>query len=423
MAYFKLRPGRLVLSISIVGVALWGLSPSLMVTPSIDAVVNAEVVVVRAVTEGRVEGGPPPVGTLLASGELISRVVNRRQDQRFLGQLQTERASLQELIEALDRQKAALKRTAADLAGRVEGYRKFARKSFEHRVGEAKGRLVAIEAALENAHLAFRRHDKLITKGTVSQAAFDGARLEARRLSGERDASRQRLRDLETRLASVVNGHFLSEGLNDVPYSQQRLDEITIRQTDIAVRRSEYAIRVVEIDRQIEAERTRLTRMRTIHHTAPVDGIIWKRFVKPGNEVVIGTELVEIVDCGSTFLDVSLDEARFAELHIGQRATVRLVGSDQLFEARVRLLRGSGAVTEDRFLAARTEVRGAREFQAILDFDTSVAGAAAENFCLIGRSAEVALPSRFAVGGVRGVVQGIARLFRSVSPADARETE
>lgn len=422
MKFPRIRPGRTLLSVAIIGAGLWGLGPSLTITPSIDAVVNAEVVSVRSVTEGRVTGGPPSVGTKIERNAFLARIVNPRQNQSFLGEIQTERASLNQRIEALDRQRTVLKQTAVHLAQRVGRYRISMAQSMEYRVAEAKGILVAIGASLKNARRELARSTKLMGKGLVAQSEFDEIHYEVDRLVGERSAAQSRLHELEVRLASVRNNTFLSDGQNDVPYSQQRLDEISIRLSDIEARRSEYVIRVAEIARQITAEALRLEATREMALDAPVSGIIWKRFVKPGNDVVIGTELVEIVDCNSVFLDATFDEDRFAEIRVGQQAKVRFVGSDEQFDASVRAIRGSGAITEDRLLAARTKPRAPREFQAILEFDPKTAGSSAENFCLIGRSAEVAFTSNFAIKGLDLATRAFTDFATDIMPAGSSDT-
>ncbi len=414
MKFPRVRPGRTIISIAIIGSALWGLAPSLSVTPSIDAVVNAEVVVVRSVIEGQVVGGPPEIGKELGTGAFLARVVNPRQDRSFLGELQTELASLTQRLAALDRQKRELEETAGILTLRVHGYRDSMEKSLEYRVAEAKGDLTAIDASLNRARQELTRRTALIAKDLVTQSSFDETRSEVGRLEGQRSAAENRLREFELRLSSVRDGTFLSDGQNDVPYSQQRLDEITMRTSDLDARRSEYAIRANEITHQIAVEMARLDATREMSIEAPVSGLVWKRFVKPGNEVVIGTELVELVDCNSVFLDATFDEDRVGDIRIGQKAKVRFVGSDEKFDATVRAIRGSGAVTEDRLLAARTKPRGSREFQAILEFDAQSVGSSAANFCLIGRSAEIAFASDLPGKTIHRVFQAASDLVNGM---------
>jgi multidrug resistance efflux pump len=412
----KLRPVRAFFSIGFIGAGLWGVSPSLTVTPSIDSVVNAEVTVVRSVTEGRIEGGPPAVGAHVRTGELIARVVNERQDRSFLGELATERASLVQRIEALLRQKYELEETSSTLEFRVETYRQNVAKDLEHRIAEARSSVAAIEATLSLARKNKERRAVLAERDLVSRADFDVVRFEVDRLVAERSAAESRVRSLETHLAAMAKGAFLSDGQNDVPYSQQRLDEIGIRMSDIVARHSEYAIRVDEISRQIDVENDRLKATRMVTHQAPVGGIVWKRFVKPGNDVVIGTELAEVADCSSVFLDATFDENLYGDLAVGQRAKVRFLGEDRRFDAIVRAIRGSGAVTEDRLLAARTKPRGSGEFQVILNFDSQALGGDNDNFCLIGRKAEIVFPKKFATEGGRHLSRFVTALIGLVLP-------
>ncbi|MCR9074000.1 MAG: HlyD family secretion protein [Alphaproteobacteria bacterium] len=410
----RIRFHRLLLTVGITAVTAWSLMPSVLVTPSIDAVVNAEVVVINSATEGLMVDGPPAVGTSLFQGQTVGRVENHRQDRSFLGELRTEHASLTERTAALSRQESALMRTASLLADRIGTHRSFELARLDNAIDEASASIAAMDARLEAARLDHGRTRKLVSDGTVTRARHDDARLLEAELKSERQAATARLRVLETRRSAVRASTFLTDGQNDVPYSQQRLDEVNLRLEDLRARRSEYRIRIAQID--TESGRLEVNRQTT--YAAPVDGVVWKRFIKPGTEVVIGTEMLEMVDCRSAFLDVSLEEEMFPDLTVGQDVSIRFVGETTRHTTRIRSIRGAGAVTEDRLLAARTQPRGQREFQVILDFDMTKAGATAENFCLIGRSAEVA----FTNDSVDGVLEQIAALFES-RPAVAGEAQ
>ncbi|WP_323795505.1 HlyD family secretion protein [Nisaea sp.] len=393
-----IRPNRIFLSVAIIGAAAFGMSPSVFVIPSIDAVVNAEITVVSSMSEGTVKGGPPAVGTRVRKGSQLAETYNNRQDQSFMGELRTEKVALTERIDALDRQENALRDTADELAARVSAYGDFTLKHLSRRLAEAEADREAIAAERQHAGRELDRQKTLLSKDATSKAKFENAEFKVKQLDARLSQKNAIIERLNVRRQSVQQTTFLSEGQNDVPYSQQRLDEIRLRLFDLEARRSEYTIRVREIERQFETETKRLAATRLTRLYSPVDGIVWKRFVKPGNEVVTGIELLEIVDCANAFLDVSLEEESFSRIRIGDEAEVRLVGANAPFSARVLALRGAGAITEDRLLAARPQMRGPREFQAILSFDPQQHGAGPQNFCLIGRSAEVAF-TRFADTG------------------------
>lgn len=407
-----LRPNRILLSVAILGAAAFGMSPSVFVIPSIDAVVNAEITVVSSMTEGTVRGGPPAVGTQVGKGSPVAEIYNNRQDQSFKGELRTEIFSLKERIGALNRQEVALRGIADELASRVRTYSDFTRKHIVKRLAEAEAEREAIAAERQHAKRELKRQETLLSKDATPKAKFEEAEFKLKQLEARFSERTAVIERLTVRRQSVEQATFLSEGQNDVPYSQQRLDEIRLRLFDLEARRSEYSIRVREIEHQLMTEVARLAATRLTRLNSPVDGIVWKRFVKPDNEVVIGTELVEIIDCKSAFLDVSLDEESFARIRIGDEAEVRLVGADTAFTARVRAVRGAGAVTQDRLLAARPQTRGPRESQAILSFDPQQHGGSIENFCLIGRSAEVAF-TRFANKGYLATVADAIGLIRN----------
>lgn len=195
---------------------------------------------------------------------------------------------------------------------------------------------------------------------------------------------------MRTEKEAVNSGVLLGDGQNDVSYSQQRIDEISLRQQDIRAHRDEHTIRVEAIGRQMAIEEARLASAGTFHQSSPVDGMVWRRLVAPGSEIVIGTEIMEVVDCSDLFLQVAVDEREFDRLHPGDRASVRLVGADQEIEGVIRSLRGTKSVTEDRFLAAAPVGNEPHQAQVVVSLPhQSGLVPNASNYCQVGRTAKV----------------------------------
>lgn len=161
--------------------------------------------------------------------------------------------------------------------------------------------------------------------------------------------------------------------------------------------RTEHNHRADAIRQQIHAEIERLSKRQAFEISSPINGIIWRRLTKPGSEVVIGTEIAEIASCERAFLDVVVDEEKLSKIKVGQKAKAKFVGGDRYWTATVRSMRGAGAVTEDRLLAAKPQDRGPQESQVILDFDPIKLAASRHNFCLIGRSVELIFENNGAI--------------------------
>jgi multidrug resistance efflux pump len=182
-----------------------------------------------------------------------------------------------------------------------------------------------------------------------------------------------------------------ADGQNDVPYSQQRVDEILLREQDIAARRHEHLIRLGQLDRLITVEQDRIDRLTTAQIAAPRDGIIWRNHVANGGEVQPGATIAELLDCGDLFLDVTVDERKYEAIRPGDTTEVLLIGAAKSITGTVRSVRGSGAVTDDQYLAAKVPARAAKEFQVIVDLDRNALDLSDGTYCQVGRAAKVTI--------------------------------
>ncbi|CAA7621921.1 HlyD family secretion protein [Magnetospirillum sp. SS-4] len=371
----------------------WLVVPPLLNTISIDAVVNARIVVLRSPIEGKVEQGVAPVGAEVMAGQKMVTILNDRQDASFSGELKTERESLTRRISALDEQSAALNAMLADLDARASAYRNSTRIRASGRLNEAEAGLKGVQAQAEEAASRVRRHRMLAEKGFIATARVEESEAAHRLAAAEVDRHKSEVARMRDELRSIDGNVFLGDGQNDVPYSRQRMDEVRLRLQEIAARRDEYATRVEAIDRQITVETDRLRYQASFTQPSPISGVVWRSFVTPGTDVVIGTELMEVLDCSNLFLDVSLAERHFDSIRPGNVAEVRLIGSDDVVEGVVKSVRGAASVTDDRHLAARLPGRKDRELQVIITLPKTV-GTNAANFCQVGRSAKVVFQSR-----------------------------
>ncbi|MBX2829574.1 MAG: HlyD family secretion protein [Rhodospirillales bacterium] len=385
----KIRPVRAIFSISVVVATMWAVANSAITTPSIDAVVNAEVTVVRSLVEGVVEGGPPRIGTIIEAGERVALVKGALVDQSFLGELRTEHLSLEARQTSLNEEISSLLALRNDLIERIERYKKSMTKALEHEILGGEAERASTEANLNRAVSELDRAEKLYESDVVSKKQLEDAHFTVEDLKGQIQAKSAGIEFNRTRRDAIATGSFLGGGHNDVPYSQQRLDELELRLTDLRALRTEHAHRADAISQQIQVETERLNDRQEFAVMSPLNGIVWRRLTKPDSAVVIGTEIAEIASCEKTFIDVVIDEKELAKISIGQKASAKFVGADRFWTATVRSMRGAGAVTADRLLAAKPKDRGPQEAQVILDFNAADLGAGADNFCHIGRNVEL----------------------------------
>jgi hypothetical protein len=109
----------------------------------------------------------------------------------------------------------------------------------------------------------------------------------------------------------------------------------------------------------------------------------------PGSTVTEGQTVLDLADCAHRFVAVELPERDFESIKAGDPAYVRLIGGDDWKQGEVRQVRGSAARTDDRLLAALVPGPNAGSITVEIGLPQDGVSADRNNFCNIGRLAEV----------------------------------
>jgi hypothetical protein len=174
-----------------------------------------------------------------------------------------------------------------------------------------------------------------------------------------------------------------------VPYSQQQRDRLVLRRQELETEMLQQLSRQAQIAAEIVEERNRLDQTGHSDLLLHADHVVWSVSASPGATVTEGQNILDLADCAHRFVVVDLPEREFERIKGGDSAAVRLIGSDDWKQGRVRQVLGSAARTDDRLLAA----------QIVRPISTSIAvevellqdnfDAEHNSFCNIGRMAEV----------------------------------
>jgi hypothetical protein len=82
------------------------------------------------------------------------------------------------------------------------------------------------------------------------------------------------LERLSQQLESLKRGIFIGEGRNDVPYSQQRIDEVTIQLAELQFRERDLKARIVQLETQHDDEHARNRTLGYAVVRMPFEGVI-----------------------------------------------------------------------------------------------------------------------------------------------------
>lgn len=383
---------RLIIGAVIILAGLFVIVGEQMAGVSSNAVINAQVLILRAPIDGEIGLQVKTLGTRVTPNQLLATLSDPRPDDIRLVDLQREARRvtielerLQALVKDLGPVRQAFAKQAEDYArGRVS--------QLETRLSEAMATLDAVQARQRDTEASFRRAAELSRSGTVSGAEQSRTRAAFEVSSQDVEAARQRIAYLKIELMAARNGTFLGDSYNDTPYSQQRLRETEQRLAELETDIRERNERLVALKEQVSEERVRATRFREARIVSPTTGIMWELMSGGGEYVRRAQDVMRIVDCTTTIVTASVRESLYNRLQVGDPVQFRLLGENTVYDGVIARLAGSGAETIYRSLAIGPSQEHLKRFDVAIS-SPALAGDP-KTACAVGRTGRVVFSSR-----------------------------
>ena len=376
----------LALAILVTAAAIYG--PELIYTSSSDAVINARVVNVAAPIGGRIVQAPPAEGTIVETGTPLLAINNPLVDRSRLVELEARRTrseaeltAQKHLIEELTNQIGSLDKQMKDyLTAKVT------RLTLAQQEAEADA--AAAEASAADAEHNYERKNAMQASTTVSLADIDHAREAARRTKAIAERTRFTAQRVGAELDAAKLGVLVAADRNDVPYSQQRMDEFRARKAEAEVQVVTLGARLAELDQQIAAEQARDTHLTQSDLRAPAGGVVWRPLVAQGSTVAQDSPLLTLIDCSNLYATAAFNGRDFDNLHPGRTATVHVLGTDQDYKATIVDTRAVGGTDAQERFAAPLPKLSDRQILAVLRI-AQPQTLAQQKYCGVGRRVEV----------------------------------
>jgi multidrug resistance efflux pump len=351
-------------------VLAWLLTPRVWSVTSTEAVVNARILTLHSPIEGTMTAGPPAVGKAISTGSSLLQVENEYVDPSRLEELKTEAASLAERVAALKRQNETLEALKEKLLASAEHYHDAAVRRLEREVEEAESVAAAYEALTRQRQYRKDMYGKLAAGKSASELENVTANFSTEVAQNKAAQARAVVKRLQADLEASRRGEFVGPGAgaNDVPYSRQRAHEIEIRQQDIRAKVQEHSVRIAEVRKQLEIESERLRRKAHFDLKAPLDGVVWRRPVTAGSAITPQTDLIQLLDAATVFIDALVDEQYFGVIHPGDPVVIRFVGARTEVGGTVKDVLGRVALGTDAALAAESPRAGKHEIHVLVAF-------------------------------------------------------
>jgi len=405
---------RVVTITTLVAVICLSLLPRLFSHISTSATVNARIMVVRSPIEGVIEDYGLATGAPVARGQTL--VVFREADTDLtqladLGtRLRMSEAAGRAVVTRMD-EVAALHE---DLARRQAAYVSWHAAVLRTEIAGIEAQIRGAAARLRTLERDALWKDGLAARGLVSeseQIAAQNLHEEQRELLLELEARRDGRRLMLRAL--LEDGILAGTTGTNTPYTRQRQDEIGLELARLRDELTDHEAEQRAIHDQIAQARAIYEQESRVTLVSPVSGVVWRSAALTGRPVLPGDEVLEILDCGTRFLEAYLPESLMGKIALGDTAEVRLTGEPGVFHAPVISVLGHGARFDHADLAAQDDTPKTGKMRVLIALDAASLGSDAARFCDVGRTAQVSLPRD--LSHLRGITARLGATVDTVS--------
>lgn len=380
---------RLTLALVLIALGAWAFFPHVAYRIAPTAFVNAELMRVTAPIAGRLSRDLPRRGDIIDHSITVNLTETLSPDRRHLLDLEQQSAIAKDRAYLAKRQLAEVVTIDHGLETRTESYRSGMIQRLGQQVAEAEAEKAGCLAEDQQRRDVRSRMAQLAKSGYTSQIRSAEAFATQEANAGRCEMADARIQRLKIERDSAQNGVFLGDGASDVPYSQQQRDRLVLRRQDLETEMLQQNSSAVQLAAEVTEERNRLDRIGHSDLLLPADHVVWSVSASPGSTVTEGQTILDLADCAHRFVVVDLPEREFEQIKAGDSAAVRLIGSDEWRQGKVRQVLGSAARTDDRLLAAQVPHPTSSSITVEVELLQDQSEAEHNSFCNIGRMAEV----------------------------------
>ena len=354
-----------------------------------NAVVTAELGMVRAPIAGQVIESPPPVEI---ARDDHARQVTLRDPLSDRVPIDMLTAEIEGISRAIETQQANLgwhddviAEREDELQSALAGMRLVLQ--FEHDA-------VASEIAAQQARIVYLASQNARLQRLQGTAASQASLEE---MTAELEEARANLESLRSRGLRIEQQRLLlSQRLPVADFAGlgvtliDHLNDLAMARQSTAILLADLESARLELQRRLESEQQAFDLQSEAVLTAPPTSVIWEVFTEPGAFVALGSPLFSFVDCDRRLVQVAVDDATTELLSPGLMVEVHLYGDPAPIPGRVRGVYGSGGqATERASLAASLSGIGPRDAIVLIDIEPADDLARQYRHCDIGRTAYV----------------------------------
>jgi multidrug resistance efflux pump len=393
IARYGWRAVKSALGLGVVVIAGVGPVQRLLEFSSIEAVVNARLVSLRAPIDGRIEDFAPTIGAATPRGRLLLHISNIRADrtrlddlQRLVDQTEGERPAIaKRLVRLKELHEQVSQQARAFQAGRI--------RELEERMMDLKAQVSATEASEFEAASTLARTKSLAATGYQTSVAVERAERDAKVTTQNQKSLNHRLFASVVELEAARRGEYVGDSYNDRPSSLQHADELSVRIAEAEAELSSREQRLTRLRAALDAEAIRYSELSNAVLSSPIDAQVWEVMVSPGEEVRKGQDLLRLLDCSGALVTVTVRESVFNQLRIGDKAQFRFSGQSGRYDGTIVRMSGSAAPPDN--LAIQSTGLSSGGYRIAV----SVPDLASSTQCGVGRTGMVVFNASTGSGG------------------------
>ena len=375
-------------ALSLVIVALVGLAPfqKLLQSPSVEAVVNARVVTLRAPIDGEVEVTATrlDVGRSIARGDTLFRITNRRVDGSRLDDLTRQIEQLKDERPSIAARLAGVRTLLWKLTEQTQVFIEARILQLEARQDELAAELAAAQAKNLEAKTSLDRLIMLANKGWLPKARLDQVYRDSSIAEKLEAAAQKRLEAAGVELAAAQRGVFVGGSTDHLRY-MQRLDQLEQQVHNLTETLAAHDRRIMRFNSELSTEEARHMVLAAGDVIAPAQGSVWEILAAPEEQVHRGQDLLRVLDCRTVVVTAIVGEATYKRLRVGSPARFQpRDGREDLAGTIIRLSDAPAALSN---LAIQPSVPARGSYHVTV----AVPKLAQDGGCMVGRTGRVVL--------------------------------
>jgi len=406
VARFGGRAIKSALGLGVLVIAGVGPVQRLLEFSSVEAVVNARLVSLRAPIDGKIEGADlaPTIGAVAPKGRFMLRISNSRADRARLDDLQRLVDQTEGERPAIAKRLIRLKELHEQISRQVRAFQVGRIRELEERTMDLKAQAAATEAAELEAVSTLARTKSLAASGIQTRVAVERADRDAKVAAETQRSLNHRLFASEVELEAARRGEYVGDSYNDRPSSVQQAGELSLRIAEAEAELSSRDQRLARLHADLNAEAVRYSELSNAVLSSPIEAMVWEVLVSPGEEVRKGQDLLRLLDCSGALVTVTVRESVFNQLRIGDQAQFRFSGQSGKYNGTIVRMSGSAAPPDN--LAIQPTGLSSGGYRIVVSVPDL-----ASTQCGVGRTGKVVFNASAGSGGILQPLREAISLF------------